>query len=177
MVGDVHYASAYQRAGFITPVPGGVGPMTVAMLMQVKAAGSPVPAPACSDSTHLTHRLFVEHRSQRTALPEQHPPQLVKSCSGTGESARHTCNTPAHTLALKTHTCTYTHSCTYTHLHTPAHTPAVRCSEVFLFGLCSQQSGPGSGHQINTPGGSRRSRRVQEVQEDLQVLGDCGQSC
>ncbi|XP_077366950.1 C-1-tetrahydrofolate synthase, cytoplasmic-like isoform X2 [Festucalex cinctus] len=34
VVGDVHFASAYQRAGFITPVPGGVGPMTVAMLMQ-----------------------------------------------------------------------------------------------------------------------------------------------
>ncbi|KAJ0061106.1 hypothetical protein NL108_007839 [Boleophthalmus pectinirostris] len=34
VVGDVHYASASQRAGFLTPVPGGVGPMTVAMLMQ-----------------------------------------------------------------------------------------------------------------------------------------------
>ncbi|XP_018583247.2 C-1-tetrahydrofolate synthase, cytoplasmic isoform X1 [Scleropages formosus] len=34
VVGDVHYASARERAGFITPVPGGVGPMTVAMLMQ-----------------------------------------------------------------------------------------------------------------------------------------------
>ncbi|KAM6905746.1 C-1-tetrahydrofolate synthase, cytoplasmic-like isoform 1-T2 [Lycodopsis pacificus] len=34
VVGDVHYASANQRAGFITPVPGGVGPMTVAMLME-----------------------------------------------------------------------------------------------------------------------------------------------
>lgn len=34
LVGDVHYASANQRAGFITPVPGGVGPMTVAMLME-----------------------------------------------------------------------------------------------------------------------------------------------
>lgn len=34
VVGDVHYDSANQRAGFITPVPGGVGPMTVAMLMQ-----------------------------------------------------------------------------------------------------------------------------------------------
>ncbi|XP_034435496.1 C-1-tetrahydrofolate synthase, cytoplasmic-like [Hippoglossus hippoglossus] len=34
VVGDVHYASASQRAGFITPVPGGVGPMTVAMLME-----------------------------------------------------------------------------------------------------------------------------------------------
>lgn len=37
VVGDVHYASAYQRAGFITPVPGGVGPMTVAMLMEVNS--------------------------------------------------------------------------------------------------------------------------------------------
>uniref|UniRef100_A0A3B3VW04 methenyltetrahydrofolate cyclohydrolase n=1 Tax=Poecilia latipinna TaxID=48699 RepID=A0A3B3VW04_9TELE len=35
VVGDVHYASANQRAGFLTPVPGGVGPMTVAMLMEV----------------------------------------------------------------------------------------------------------------------------------------------
>lgn len=34
LVGDVHYASANQRAGYITPVPGGVGPMTVAMLME-----------------------------------------------------------------------------------------------------------------------------------------------
>ncbi|KAJ8288904.1 hypothetical protein COCON_G00015630 [Conger conger] len=34
VVGDVEYASAKERAGFITPVPGGVGPMTVAMLMQ-----------------------------------------------------------------------------------------------------------------------------------------------
>ncbi|KAG8013612.1 C-1-tetrahydrofolate synthase, partial [Nibea albiflora] len=35
VVGDVHYASAKEQAGFITPVPGGVGPMTVAMLMAV----------------------------------------------------------------------------------------------------------------------------------------------
>ena len=32
--GDVEYAAARPRAAFITPVPGGVGPMTVAMLMQ-----------------------------------------------------------------------------------------------------------------------------------------------
>ncbi|HGO5824580.1 TPA: bifunctional methylenetetrahydrofolate dehydrogenase/methenyltetrahydrofolate cyclohydrolase FolD [Mannheimia haemolytica] len=32
--GDVEYAVASQKAAFITPVPGGVGPMTVAMLMQ-----------------------------------------------------------------------------------------------------------------------------------------------
>jgi len=33
LVGDVHFASASARAGWITPVPGGVGPMTVAMLL------------------------------------------------------------------------------------------------------------------------------------------------
>lgn len=32
--GDVEFEAASQRAAFITPVPGGVGPMTVAMLMQ-----------------------------------------------------------------------------------------------------------------------------------------------
>lgn len=35
VVGDVHFDSAKDQAAFITPVPGGVGPMTVAMLMQV----------------------------------------------------------------------------------------------------------------------------------------------
>lgn len=34
-MGDVAYDEAKERASFITPVPGGVGPMTVAMLMQV----------------------------------------------------------------------------------------------------------------------------------------------
>jgi len=34
LIGDVEYAPAAERAGFITPVPGGVGPMTVAMLMR-----------------------------------------------------------------------------------------------------------------------------------------------
>lgn len=34
LTGDVDFASASQVAGWITPVPGGVGPMTVAMLME-----------------------------------------------------------------------------------------------------------------------------------------------
>ncbi len=34
LVGDVEYAPAAERAGWITPVPGGVGPMTVATLME-----------------------------------------------------------------------------------------------------------------------------------------------
>ncbi|MEJ5224696.1 MAG: bifunctional 5,10-methylenetetrahydrofolate dehydrogenase/5,10-methenyltetrahydrofolate cyclohydrolase [Anaerolineales bacterium] len=33
LVGDVNFAEAKEVAGFITPVPGGVGPMTIAMLM------------------------------------------------------------------------------------------------------------------------------------------------
>ena len=33
LVGDVDYAAAAERAGWITPVPGGLGPMTIAMLL------------------------------------------------------------------------------------------------------------------------------------------------
>jgi methylenetetrahydrofolate dehydrogenase (NADP+)/methenyltetrahydrofolate cyclohydrolase len=33
LVGDVDYAVAAERAGWITPVPGGIGPMTIAMLL------------------------------------------------------------------------------------------------------------------------------------------------
>jgi methylenetetrahydrofolate dehydrogenase (NADP+)/methenyltetrahydrofolate cyclohydrolase len=34
LCGDVDFASAKARASYITPVPGGVGPMTVATLME-----------------------------------------------------------------------------------------------------------------------------------------------
>ncbi|QJC29742.1 bifunctional methylenetetrahydrofolate dehydrogenase/methenyltetrahydrofolate cyclohydrolase FolD [Enterobacteriaceae endosymbiont of Plateumaris pusilla] len=34
IIGDINFNSAIQRASYITPVPGGVGPMTVATLMQ-----------------------------------------------------------------------------------------------------------------------------------------------
>lgn len=34
LVGDVHFEEAREVAGWITPVPGGVGPMTIAMLMK-----------------------------------------------------------------------------------------------------------------------------------------------
>ena len=34
LVGDVDFVSAAERASYITPVPGGVGPMTIAMLME-----------------------------------------------------------------------------------------------------------------------------------------------
>ena len=34
LVGDVHFASAAEVAGAITPVPGGIGPMTIACLLR-----------------------------------------------------------------------------------------------------------------------------------------------
>lgn len=44
IVGDVDFASAKAVAGFLTPVPGGVGPVTVAMLLRntLRAAGAAV---------------------------------------------------------------------------------------------------------------------------------------
>ena len=48
LVGDVGFAAAAERASWITPVPGGVGPMTVATLMQntLEAAEAAHRAPA-----------------------------------------------------------------------------------------------------------------------------------
>ena len=46
--GDVDFEGAKKRAGYITPVPGGVGPMTIAMLLSntllsaKAAAGEPL---------------------------------------------------------------------------------------------------------------------------------------
>nr|MBP9021551.1 bifunctional 5,10-methylene-tetrahydrofolate dehydrogenase/5,10-methylene-tetrahydrofolate cyclohydrolase [Syntrophobacterales bacterium] len=34
LVGDVAFAEAAEKASYITPVPGGVGPMTIAMLLK-----------------------------------------------------------------------------------------------------------------------------------------------
>jgi methylenetetrahydrofolate dehydrogenase (NADP+)/methenyltetrahydrofolate cyclohydrolase len=34
LAGDVEFDAAAERAAWITPVPGGVGPMTVAMLLE-----------------------------------------------------------------------------------------------------------------------------------------------
>ena len=44
-VGDAEFASAAQVAAYITPVPGGVGPMTIAILLRntVEASRRTVP--------------------------------------------------------------------------------------------------------------------------------------
>jgi methylenetetrahydrofolate dehydrogenase (NADP+) / methenyltetrahydrofolate cyclohydrolase len=34
LVGDVHFPSVRERASMVTPVPGGVGPLTIALLMK-----------------------------------------------------------------------------------------------------------------------------------------------
>ena len=49
LVGDVHAPSVRERAGALTPVPGGVGPLTIAMLVSntVTAAERAAVAPAC----------------------------------------------------------------------------------------------------------------------------------
>ncbi len=50
IVGDVDYAGAAERAGAITPVPGGVGPMTIACLLvntvRAACAAHGLPAPS-----------------------------------------------------------------------------------------------------------------------------------
>ena len=42
-IGDVDFAGASERASLITPVPGGVGPMTVAVLLQQTVAAAEQP--------------------------------------------------------------------------------------------------------------------------------------
>ena len=46
LCGDVDFDAVSQVASYITPVPGGVGPMTIAMLLRntVKAAAATLPA-------------------------------------------------------------------------------------------------------------------------------------
>ena len=40
LVGDVHPLSARGRAGWLTPVPGGVGPLTIAQLLRNTVAAA-----------------------------------------------------------------------------------------------------------------------------------------
>ena len=47
LVGDVHFASAVAVAGAITPVPGGIGPMTIACLLRNTLA--------CAKALHALH--------------------------------------------------------------------------------------------------------------------------
>jgi methylenetetrahydrofolate dehydrogenase (NADP+)/methenyltetrahydrofolate cyclohydrolase len=56
LCGDVHFESASQVAGWLSPVPGGVGPMTVAMLLRNTLAAAQLQtalgaSPDCGEAT------------------------------------------------------------------------------------------------------------------------------
>ena len=53
LVGDVDYQEVYQKASLITPVPGGVGPMTIAILMY-----NTIKACCLQNQIPLSYKLF-----------------------------------------------------------------------------------------------------------------------
>ena len=53
LCGDVVFEEALQKAAFITPVPGGVGPMTIAMLLRNTVKASAFFLPQSSDLIKL----------------------------------------------------------------------------------------------------------------------------
>ena len=61
IVGDVAFAEATEIAGAITPVPGGVGPMTIACLLantvRAACAIAGLPAPALGQAAYRRSRM------------------------------------------------------------------------------------------------------------------------
>ena len=54
LVGDVDFEAVSEVAGAITPVPGGVGPMTIAMLLREHGRGRPrAPGLGATASIHI----------------------------------------------------------------------------------------------------------------------------
>jgi len=74
LVGDVHYEEALEKASVITPVPGGVGPMTIAMLMKntvnLCRRSLGLPRLQLRNKTHrnLSHRDFVHINNHTPAI-------------------------------------------------------------------------------------------------------------
>ena len=62
LVGDVAYDSVAQIASAITPVPGGVGPMTIAMLLQ-----NTLQAMQQAELTNYNHENTKEQENTKTA--------------------------------------------------------------------------------------------------------------
>jgi hypothetical protein len=74
LVGDVDFDGVAEVAGAITPVPGGVGPMTRAMLLQNTLEAARARRGACLDAPDGCNRLG-EHAASHHAgihLPERH---------------------------------------------------------------------------------------------------------
>jgi methylenetetrahydrofolate dehydrogenase (NADP+)/methenyltetrahydrofolate cyclohydrolase len=71
-VGDVEFASAAERAGLITPVPGGVGPMTIAMLLRNTVAAAEAARGGSREGRGLrAERILHSQAGGRDALAER----------------------------------------------------------------------------------------------------------
>ena len=86
LVGDVDYASASEVASQITPVPGGVGPMTVAMLLQnvVDSATSYFEQQKARSIMPLPLKLQKPVPSDIAISRAQHPKQITRVASEIG---------------------------------------------------------------------------------------------
>ncbi|KIW74743.1 hypothetical protein Z517_11513 [Fonsecaea pedrosoi CBS 271.37] len=86
LVGDVEFESAVQVASQITPVPGGVGPMTVAMLMQnvVDAASSYFERLKARHVTPLPIKLEKPVPSDIEISRSQHPRHITQIAADVG---------------------------------------------------------------------------------------------
>lgn len=86
LVGDVEYDAAVEVASYITPVPGGVGPMTVAMLMQnvVEGADSYFEKQKARHVTPLPIKLEQPVPSDIAISRAQHPKLINKVASEIG---------------------------------------------------------------------------------------------
>ena len=77
LVGDVDFADVQKIAGKITPNPGGVGPMTIAMLMQntVRAAEH-----FCKTKKFKIHRQFAARLKTNLCKPPEFSPTCNARC-------------------------------------------------------------------------------------------------
>lgn len=83
LVGDIAFRECAEVAGVITPVPGGVGPMTIAMLMAntvIAACRANGMTPPRFDDAELTHILTEGAIGDR-------PPATARSVRGAQQTA------------------------------------------------------------------------------------------
>uniref|UniRef100_A0A4X2MBJ5 C-1-tetrahydrofolate synthase, cytoplasmic n=1 Tax=Vombatus ursinus TaxID=29139 RepID=A0A4X2MBJ5_VOMUR len=76
VVGDVAYHEAKEKASYITPVPGGVGPMTVAMLMQSTVESAKHFLEKCTPGKW---NIQYNHLSLKTPVPSDI--EISRSCT------------------------------------------------------------------------------------------------
>ena len=90
LVGDVEYKSAKERASWITPVPGGVGPMTVAMLLLNTVL-------SCKKAAKQSQPQFIKAGFGKQPQPQfikagfakQSQPQFIKAGFGVTKQSQH----------------------------------------------------------------------------------------